>query len=112
MVASNQQKEAEQHEIPPYSLIGRQWIGLNLAAVGSLFTVLAYAAEESLGLPPLLTLFVGLALAGVGLVLHETRPYRRPTYDDAARDIDDEIRERAMARDRMNEEKRRGKKRD
>mmetsp|Transcript_8557 Transcript_8557/g.15827 ORF Transcript_8557/g.15827 Transcript_8557/m.15827 type:complete len:114 (-) Transcript_8557:447-788(-) len=91
-------QKKEKVELPPYSLFGPQYRGLNLGILGSSILLLAYVQTS---VHSDWFIWSGFLIVLVGLFFHEIRPIKGRGYGD----ITDEFKER------LNEEDK-GKKRD
>ncbi len=76
--------------LPPYSLFGPQYRGINLGVLGSVWLLLAYAQNF---VHPDFFIIPGFLIVLVGLFFHEIRPVQRKGYGD----ITDEFRQSAPA---------------
>jgi hypothetical protein len=78
---SQTQQEGENEggipEYPPYSLFGRQYLGLNLGILGSILVVSGHVQEV---LPPFAFVGTGFVIVLIALFFHEFRPYQRRGY--------------------------------
>ena len=84
--ASTTSQNEKKVVLPSYSLFGQQYLGMNLAILGSLVVVCGQIQNL---MPSTAFVGIGFVIALVGLFFHEIRPYQRKGYGD----ITDEFKE-------------------